>query len=265
MGKFLDMTGWVMKEHGVPESRWTVVEQAEDRHYANGSVDRCWLCECSCDEHNIKVVPERSLKRGDSKSCGCLNKEKIAAVGYKNKKYNRYDLSGEYGIGWTSNTNNEFYFDLEDYDLIKDYCWYEHEPYEGYHCVVANDIKTRKTVKLWHVLGLKGYDHIDRNPLNCRRSNLRPATHQENMRNISLQKNNASGVTGVSVHKPTGKWRARVMIDYKEIGLGLFENKDDAIKARLEAEAKYYGKFAPQKHLFEQYGITPQNDCEVIV
>ena len=55
------------------------------------------------------------------------------------------------------------------------------------------------------------------------------------------------------------------MIDYKEIGLGLFENKDDAIKARLEAEAKYYGKFASQQHLFEQYGITPQNDCEAAI
>ena len=36
---------------------------------------------------------------------------------------------------------------------------------------------------------------------------------------------------------------------------------DDAIKARLNAEAKYFGKFAPQRHLFEQYGInTQQND-----
>ena len=33
-----------------------------------------------------------------------------------NKKSNIYDLSGEYGVGWTSNTNEEFYFDLEDYD-----------------------------------------------------------------------------------------------------------------------------------------------------
>ena len=37
------------------------------------------------------------------------------------KKYNRYDLSGEYGIGWTTNTNHVFYFDLEDYEKIKDY------------------------------------------------------------------------------------------------------------------------------------------------
>ena len=32
--------------------------------------------------------------------------------------------------------------------------------------------------------------------------------------------------------------------------------KDDAIKARLEAEAKYYGEFAPQRHLFKEYNIS---------
>ena len=37
------------------------------------------------------------------------------------KKYNTYDLSGEYGIGYTSK-GEEFYFDLDDYDKIKDYC-----------------------------------------------------------------------------------------------------------------------------------------------
>ena len=38
--------------------------------------------------------------------------------------------------------------------------------------------------------------------------------------------------------------------------LGSFKNKEGAIKARLEAEAKYFGEFAPQRHLFEQYGIN---------
>ena len=39
-------------------------------------------------------------------------------------KTNKYDLSGEYGIGYDSN-GQKFYFDLEDYDKIKNYCWYE--------------------------------------------------------------------------------------------------------------------------------------------
>ena len=40
------------------------------------------------------------------------------------KQYNNYDLSGEYGIGYLFN-GEEFYFGLEDYDKIKNYCWYK--------------------------------------------------------------------------------------------------------------------------------------------
>lgn len=43
------------------------------------------------------------------------------------------------------------------------------------------------------------------------------------------------------------------------IHLGYFDNKDDAIKARLYAEQKYFKEFAPQKHLYEQYGIIVEN------
>ena len=41
--------------------------------------------------------------------------------------------------------------------------------------------------------------------------------------------------------------------------LGSFQNKEDAIKARLQAEATHYGQFAPQRHLFEEYGIRINN------
>ena len=58
------------------------------------------------------VVGGDNLKSGSTKSCGCLAKEIRSKI---HKKYNQYDLSGEYGIGWTSNTNEEFYFDLEDF------------------------------------------------------------------------------------------------------------------------------------------------------
>jgi len=40
MSSIIDMTGWVMKEHGVPESRWTVIERAENDKYNKAQ----WLC-----------------------------------------------------------------------------------------------------------------------------------------------------------------------------------------------------------------------------
>ena len=50
------------------------------------------------------------------------------------------------------------------------------------------------------------------------------------------------------------------MLNQKSIWLGEYADKDDAIKARLLAEAKYFGDFAPQHHLFEQYGIEVDNE-----
>lgn len=109
-----------------------------------------------------------------------------------------------------------------------------------------------------YLFGCKGWDHEDRNALNNRRCNLRPATKSENARNQSLSKRNTSGVIGISWYKPGNKWRAYIAVEDKFISLGYYFDKDEAIKARREAERKYFGKFAPQKHLYEKYGITQQ-------
>ena len=58
------------------------------------------------------------------------------------------------------------------------------------------------------------------------------------------------------------KWIADIRIDKKTKHIGVYLNKEDAIRARLNAENKYFGNFAPQRHLFEQYGITIQNESE---
>lgn len=186
-------------------------------------------------------------------SCGCLQKERSFKA---NKKYNKYDLNGEFGIGYCSNTGNKFYFDLEDYDIIKDYCWNETVISTGYHALQARDVNAGKMIRMHYLFGCKGWDHIDRNPLNNRRNNLRMATIKENSINKKRYKNNTSGIIGISWESDRSKWKAFIKIDGKESRLGNFLNKEDAIKARLEAEAKYYGEFAPQRHLFEQYGIS---------
>ena len=104
------------------------------------------------------------------------------------------------------------------------------------------------------------YDHKNRNKLDNRRCNLRKCTYTENNQNISLKVNNTSGVTGVTWNQRDKCWQARIGMGYKSKSLGCFSNKDDAIVARLKAEQEYFGEFAPQKHLYEKYGITQQND-----
>lgn len=252
----IDMTGWIMSKHGVPNSRLTVIEQSEDYIDPHGIHRAQWLCECSCEGHNRIKVLGSSLRNGNTLSCGCLRKETSSQT-WKNKfcKTNIYDLSGEYGVGWTTNTNQKFYFDLEDYEKIKNYCWIEHVLTNGFHKLEAFNPKTKKTISMHVLLGYKFYDHIDRNELNNRSCNLRPATHQENSCNKSIQSNNTSGVSGVNFNNRHGKWSARIGICNTRICLGYFDNKEDAIHARLQAESKYYGEFAPQKHLFDKYNI----------
>ena len=260
----MDLTGWVMSEHGVPESRWTVLKQVDDYiNPTNGKRISQWLCECSCEEHNQIIVLRNHLTGKNAiKSCGCLRKEWIANLNNKRNKenkYNNYDIdSFEYGVGWTYNTNQEFYFDLEDYDLIKDYCWCEHiHPRDGYHSLRAYDKLTRKQIHMHRLLvDYDICDHINRNALDNRKSNLRPATVSQNGCNRNLGCRNKSGVIGVFWNKHINQWIAYISIDKKLATIGYFINKDDAIKARLYAERKYYGEFAPQKHLYEQYEIT---------
>lgn len=248
-----DITGWKMWENGVSDSRLIVVCQTDDYIASNGRHQARYLCRCNCGSNKKIIASPYDIKHGEVKSCGCFKSDKLYR---EHKKYNVYDLSGEYGVGYCSNTNSEFYFDLEDYDIIKDYCWCEViDKDNGYRELRSHDSVTNKDVRMHQLFGFSNYDHIDRNPLNNRRSNLRKATMQDNNRNRGIFKNNTSGVMGVDWHKSANKWRVRINVDNNRIELGFFANKKDAIRARLHAEKQYYGEFAPQKHLFKEYGI----------
>lgn len=252
-----DMTGWVMKEHGHPKSRITVIKQVDDYITPKGDHYSQWLCLCSCGKTDPFIVKGSELRNGDTQSCGCLRKETtIKRLKKENDvKLNLKDEYGLYGIGYCTNTGNEFYFDMDDYDLIKDYTWYESIHPDGYHSLDAWESEKCSQVRMHQLIVGKYYDHIDRNPLNNRKYNLRPATMAENNRNQNKPKTNTSGFIGVGWDKDNLKWRSYITVNYKQIKLGRFANKEDAIRARLRAEKEYFGEFAPQRHLFEEYGI----------
>lgn len=84
-----------------------------------------------------------------------------------------------------------------------------------------------------------GIDHINHNKEDNRIENLTIKNQQENCKNLSLVKNNTSGVCGVTYRKNVDKWVAQIGVDMEHIFLGIYENKEDAIKARKEAEMKY--------------------------
>lgn len=86
-------------------------------------------------------------------------------------------------------------------------------------------------------------DHINGIKTDNRLENLRLATRLENSRNRKRQKNNKCGVKGVSLHRNSGKWRAAISIDRKQIIIGEFDSKDEAALAYQEAASRHYGAF----------------------
>ncbi len=79
-------------------------------------------------------------------------------------------------------------------------------------------------------------DHINGDRGDNRISNLRLVTHQENMKNCSLSKNNTTGHTGIWYQASTDKWHASIHKDYKKVHIGSYKTKGEAIKARKDAE-----------------------------
>ena len=208
------------------------------------------LWECLCDCGRTKTITTKRLNSHNVRSCGCMSRELASS---RLKQYNFYDISSSAVKGITK-SGSEFYFDLEDYDKIKDFCWYVDS--DGY--VKASDIKGfsgGKSIRLHNLIMGKtndDVDHIDKNKLNNRKSNLRNVSHQNNVRNRQTPFTNKSGVMGVCYIKRSGKWQSYIM----KKTLGTFFNFEDAVFARLMAEKNIYGEFAPQKDLFKRYNIS---------
>lgn len=86
-------------------------------------------------------------------------------------------------------------------------------------------------------------DHRNGNTLDNRRSNLRPATKQQNGFNRGRNRNNRSGFKGVCWRKDAQKWLAYISLNRKHISLGVYVTKREAIKARLLAAQEHHGEF----------------------
>lgn len=191
--------------------------------------------ECKCDCGRTKTCILSNLKSGKSKSCGCSNHERYI-------KENYYIIEDDYVIGLTTNTNKKFYIDKEDFDRIKHFCWRE----DNYGYIVTQS--KRKTIKLHRYIMqpdcIYAIDHINHNVKDNRKRNLRICTTQQNNFNTVISKNNTSGFKGVFWNKEKKKWNARIMINYKNIHLGYFDDIEEAEKVRKDAELKYFGEYA---------------------
>lgn len=82
-------------------------------------------------------------------------------------------------------------------------------------------------------------DRID-NSKGYEPNNVRWATKLQQSINRTVKASNKSGQTGVTLFKPNGKWLAGITVDKRRVFLGYFDDMQDAIKARKQAEEKYF-------------------------
>lgn len=246
---------------GMAFGNWKVLYRAPDKESKGGRKRAAYVCECQCEKKTQKIILAQNLKSGWSKSCGCLVSKINSEKGRQRRKGNTYDLDTyEYGVCYFI-SGRYFIFDKEDYEKINKFTWCEDKDGYAVSTIIKEGTNKRYTYRVHRViLGVQDkkleVDHKNRKVWDNRKNNLRITNHRNNSYNCSVQKTNTSGFTGVSYVKSTGKWRAFLCRNKKYLLSEYFLSKEDAIKARLKAELKYYGiEYAPQRHLFKEYGI----------
>lgn len=134
--------------------------------------------------------------------------------------------------------------DLEDVEKCKKHHWTVSQGYVNYAYI---ENKKRFNVKLYRYLlnvpDGKLVDHINGKPLDNRKSNLRICTYLENAWNKIKSNSSRTEFKGISKRK-NGKYQVGIGYKGKKIYIGTFANKQDAIKARKEAELKYFGEYS---------------------
>ena len=193
-----------------------------------------YYCLCDCGTECIKNI--RDIRIGDTTSCGC-KKHKMTP--------NPVVFDDKCAYIYITGRSEPSIIDKEDYDKVKNYRW---KKYQENYAYARKTFNKKKTITYLHRLVIdakEGFDvdHINGNPLDNRKCNLRVVTHQQNCFNRKPNSRNKTGTSGVYWNNRRGEWASCIGIDKKRKFLGYFKNLEDAINARKDAEIKYYGEY----------------------
>lgn len=141
--------------------------------------------------------------------------------------------------------------DDRDYGWLSSFSWRASDQGSGSFYAKRRKVDSRSTSDSVYmhreILGApKGVlvDHINRNPLDNQRSNLRLCNAFQNVQNVGLRSDNTSGYKGVAWNKNAKKWIVQIQVFGEALYLGIFSDIKEAIGVRRDAEIKYFGSFS---------------------
>ena len=196
-------------------------------------------CKCLCDCGNECQIRKDCVKKGKIKSCGCLKKikHKLDNGRYRKLVSNTIEEKENYIIIKIESKGQTYdcLIDKEDYPKVKDFRW----SLKGKNSFYIESNSYGKKILLHRIVlnaREKQYiDHINHNPLDNRKCNLRICTNQQNSFNKKSK--------GYYWNKNSKKWQAQISIDKTWINLGKYNTEFEAKEARRKAEEKYFGEF----------------------
>lgn len=134
--------------------------------------------------------------------------------------------------------------DVADYDLVSPHKWYYGDGY-----AMCHSLHSHNKIRLMHRLIMNAesnreIDHINRNTLDNRRSNLRFATRQQNCANKGLPHKHSSRFKGVKWNKRDHCWQACIKVDGVPKSLGYYTDEVEAARAYNKAAQEHFGEYA---------------------
>ena len=184
-----------------------------------------WLCECGCGNKVLRTTTR--LKRiAQDEGCNQCNT-------------NKFMDKGEYFEGVTSN-GESFFFDKDDIEKVMQFSWFM---VKGYPTARKKKI-TLHTFLMGKAPKGYEYDHINRNPADDRRINLRLATRRENIANKIKSKGKTSKYKGVFWSKNKKSWVSTLTYEGKSFRLCCSSSEEECAKAYDKKSLELYGEFA---------------------